>query len=453
MTPSETSPEIPTVPADGRWKHVDGHIYVLRVVALLMGFTPPFLVKYRKKAHPALDRQIATITKEFRRQQSNGVWVCSYELYALNDLEQILAARRQAASVHSDGRLTLREAAGKTGRKAGALAHEIERGNISCEFVVEPRTIRTELKGKTTTFVLFRKVRRVHPDDLARPLPGDNGKVPLPEAARRSGISLHMWHHFTQNANPLLGHKLVTTECRGITAHGHYRKMDCITVAEYETVVARWEEAKAGRSRRPDGTYISPVVADREFDLGVPGRPPAMVLNDRKWRPSPILDRPILTVEGHYLGPNGKLIHGQLFFEADVALLFKRKRPAPPAVPAAQSFQSAVSDDDRWADVGGMSSAKKVGESTPAVVLGEQGAPATVRGIDKPPLPPGQYRVVQALHQAFPAGLLKDDLATKANYAEPHKVLKELCESDPDWDSAIERPGRGYRGGYRIRPL
>jgi hypothetical protein len=93
------------------------------------------------------------------------------------------------------------------------------------------------------------------------------------------------------------------------------------------------------------------------------------------------------------------------------------------------------------------------GEPRPAVVLGGQDDPVSVCGRNKPPLPPGKYRVVKALLDAYPAGLVKDELASASRYSDPHKLLRELCDSDKDWDSAIERPGRGYRGGYRVRPL
>jgi hypothetical protein len=84
-----------------------------------------------------------------------------------------------------------------------------------------------------------------------------------------------------------------------------------------------------------------------------------------------------------------------------------------------------------------------------AVTLGGLTEPILVRGKEKPPLPKGTYRVVKALLDVFPAGLVKDKLATRADYTDPHKLLATLCE-DPDWAAAIFRPGRGYRGGYRI---
>jgi hypothetical protein len=85
----------------------------------------------------------------------------------------------------------------------------------------------------------------------------------------------------------------------------------------------------------------------------------------------------------------------------------------------------------------------------PAVTLGKPDEPVSVRGQEKPPLPGPKYRIVKALLDVFPAGLRKDDLARAGNYSDPHKQIAELCE-DSDWASAIYRPGRGYRGGYRI---
>ena len=39
---------IPDLPVDGHVKHTDGQTYVVRSVALSMGFTPPFLLKWKK---------------------------------------------------------------------------------------------------------------------------------------------------------------------------------------------------------------------------------------------------------------------------------------------------------------------------------------------------------------------------------------------------------------------
>jgi hypothetical protein len=87
----------------------------------------------------------------------------------------------------------------------------------------------------------------------------------------------------------------------------------------------------------------------------------------------------------------------------------------------------------------------------PMVTLGEPGEPVIVCGQVKPPLSRSKYRIVEALLEAWPAGLTKDELSDKANYSDPYKLLKELARSDQDWAEAIVFPGEGYRGGYRIK--
>jgi hypothetical protein len=76
--------------------------------------------------------------------------------------------------------------------------------------------------------------------------------------------------------------------------------------------------------------------------------------------------------------------------------------------------------------------------------------PVFVRGRKKPPLAASTYRVIKALIVAFPIGLSKYELAEKSQYTDPHKLLADLRRSDADWAAAIDSPGRGHRGGYRL---
>jgi hypothetical protein len=89
--------------------------------------------------------------------------------------------------------------------------------------------------------------------------------------------------------------------------------------------------------------------------------------------------------------------------------------------------------------------------NTPMVTLTSENGPVFVCGKKKPPLSPTKYRIIKALLDAWPSGLRKDALALQGNYSDPHKMLKELCDADTDWAEAIDRHGRGYRAGYRIR--
>jgi hypothetical protein len=75
--------------------------------------------------------------------------------------------------------------------------------------------------------------------------------------------------------------------------------------------------------------------------------------------------------------------------------------------------------------------------------------PVYIRGREKRPLPAVKFRIIKALVDCWPSGLSRGHLATAGVCSVPHKELKDLC-NDPDWDSVIVRPGRGYRNGYRI---
>jgi hypothetical protein len=63
--------------------------------------------------------------------------------------------------------------------------------------------------------------------------------------------------------------------------------------------------------------------------------------------------------------------------------------------------------------------------------------PPVVRGVVKRILSKAQYEVIQALLDAGPAGLSKDELEEKSNHADARKILKRLHESDPDWKRVI----------------
>jgi hypothetical protein len=75
-----------------------------------------------------------------------------------------------------------------------------------------------------------------------------------------------------------------------------------------------------------------------------------------------------------------------------------------------------------------------------AVGLHGPGQPPTVLGQPMPILSDARYTVVEALIEAGPEGLSKDQIEIKVNSA-ARKTLKKLAESDPRWAKVIQLPG------------
>jgi hypothetical protein len=332
----KNSVKIPDLPADGRWTHVDGQDYVLGNIARGMGFTAPFLVKYRSKRHPLFGHKLTVIEVGFQQRRSNGN-VCrqKFDLYLLSELTLLQNAREQAgltSNARRSGtrtrraRPTIPEVAKSLGITEGAVRHEIRVGNINvagAEWI--PHRVRAEVNGRIVFSTQFKKVQRLHKNGLQRKRLA--GFISLPEAARRSGIPLATWHTWTrQEICNLLEAKLVTSSERAFTDHQHYRKMDCIEIADYDLIVKRFKEAKDGRIARLDGMYLSPVTVSQDFALPAENTPPSMILaNRRRWN-SEELGRPIRSIKAHYLDSGGKLTYGECYQEADVEKLFKRVR-------------------------------------------------------------------------------------------------------------------------------
>jgi hypothetical protein len=87
-------------------------------------------------------------------------------------------------------------------------------------------------------------------------------------------------------------------------------------------------------------------------------------------------------------------------------------------------------------------------QATPPVILRGHGMPPVVRGVAQRILSKAQYEVVQALLDAGPTGLSKDELEEKSKHADARKILKRLHDSYPDWKRVIllaGRPGGRYR--------
>jgi hypothetical protein len=74
-----------------------------------------------------------------------------------------------------------------------------------------------------------------------------------------------------------------------------------------------------------------------------------------------------------------------------------------------------------------------------------------VRGKNKPVLTKAQFDVVLTLIGAGESGLTKDRLDEDSKHGDARRILKRLADSDPDWQAAIQFPGRGGMGKhYRI---
>jgi hypothetical protein len=168
-------------------------------------------------------------------------------------------------------------------------------------------------------------------------------------------------------------------------------------------------------------------------------------INEGKLRKQQVL-RPF-----QWAGPkNGKKQRGgraaiEVFFLPDVKRVF------------GDSDEQLLISGGRQADGKGRAPSQATGPAAsapqvlkPSVVLGQPNEPVLVNGQQKSPLPATKYRIVKALLDVWPASLTKAQLEHKAHYSVPHKVISEMRKSDSDWASAIDQPGRGYRGGYRI---
>ena len=93
------------------------------------------------------------------------------------------------------------------------------------------------------------------------------------------------------------------------------------------------------------------------------------------------------------------------------------------------------------------------GKENCSVNLGKQSDPPIVFGKRKRPLTTNQFKVVKCLCDAFPNGATKGNLESDAGVTDPVGTLKDVKAIDPDWDRAIECPGKKGAGGYRLNPL
>ncbi|MBO0699619.1 MAG: hypothetical protein J2P46_14585 [Zavarzinella sp.] len=439
---------VPEWPASGQYQHSDGRTYVSRRVALTMGFTPVFLVRYRRRPHPALGRPLLCLRrKRFRFARAGGrTAIQCRDLYALTDLEGIQGARSAAESPAADEWPTLMKAAPACGLTPGGLAGRVKSGKVKVEVVKVPTVVRPKKLDRPV--VQFVKVRRVCPEDLKPGPAAETGRVSLAAAAAASGIRLSTWHLWVRRDNcPALGKKLSAKRGSFETAHGAQREGPMIDRADYEAIVRVYEEAREGRLVRDGKVYLAPPTIAREFKLPEGPTSPRALLANRRHEPAAQLERTIDSIDGHYLGKRGKLIHGKCYLQEDVEALFRRVRPAPPPP--------------------GPQAAPRPGPAVPTGRPKEPAKGAFITNVDQDYNPAGCVRVkgqtvrvsettfhlLKQLAQARQrgAGLTLAEMATVAT--DPYKVLsrfeKKARELVPDV-KVIDRPGAPGRGGYRL---
>jgi hypothetical protein len=421
--------QVPDAPVDGRHQHTDGRVYVLRSYARAMGFTPPFLLKYRTASHPCLGRKLLTIRKRLRFARRGGrVVVYNLRLYLIEDLEKILEARRAAKAPRSGDWPTLAEAARRSGKTPAALVGRAERGKLTIRTDRVARTVRQ--KGRST--VQFVKVRRVCPDNLKPSAPDDPDWVPFPRAEEFSGISLHTWHSWRRNGCPLIGRKPKTSERETFTAHGHGRELIHVHRADYDAIVALHEQANAGRIVRDGAVYLAPPAVAREFALPTGQASPTMLLANR--RHTGKLAGPDDSIDGHYFNEAGKLIHGKCYREEGVESLgWPRVRPrapkpiahspAPKSVPMCSGYTVEIDDGDR-------SQVRVAGRAVPVSF--------------------GTFSLLRELAIAREKGEGVELRRLQRIDSNPYQTLRRFEKKCPIGSKPLDFPGGKAKGGYRL---
>jgi hypothetical protein len=434
--------EVPALPANQKYVHTDGREYGTRQLVLSMGFTPPFFSMYRTgkngRKHPVLDRSITPIRIDFLPLRVDGLYrKRRREMWPLDDFQRIKDAAKPANAPHG---FTIEETAKRLGLNPGGVWLRIKSGTLKASQQTVPVNVRRKTKHGRQAFVQFEKKWLIAPEDLETALSRDDATIALAEAARQSAIPKTVFDAAVRRPCPLLGgKKLQPKKEHKPNDDGRVWPQNCIDLTSYNDFVAKYRIAEGGRILRPDGYYLSPARAKRDFDLPLGKSTAAEFLLHRLRSKAPGLGRPPRTVEAAYVsGKNDQLTTGKCYHEDDLEILFRRirPRPSPPA-----------------ADLGTVRPTDTTGVTNgtgPCVILGGENEPAVVFGKTKRPLSPTAYRVIKALLRAWPAGLTKDKLAEQSQYSDPHKILAEISQ-DEDWREAICRPGRGYRGGYSIK--
>lgn len=126
-----------------------------------------------------------------------------------------------------------------------------------------------------------------------------------------------------------------------------------------------------------------------------------------------------------------------------------REEARPAAPEAGRAAEAAVDAGSSAAAPGGPNPPASPGPAWPQVALSGQASQPVVCGKPKPLLGPAQYNAVQALLEAGPAGLSKDELVRRSGHGDAVRVIKRLRASDPDWAAVLPLPGRSWKH-YRV---
>ena len=338
--------QAPERPASGEWPHADGQTYVLRRVAYSMGFNAGFISRYLRRPHPAIGRKLSEIEVRFRiTTKDGGDFTRPYPLLLKEELLKIEDERKKAKSLSpQDPWPTMSEGAARMGCSLNLLYRRIDNGTLQVKEGLKAERIgrresRTPAGARRRIDLGVRVygVKRVNPQQLERRPSAGDGRITLRDAARKAKIvPLGLWNHWFDEwlgskewTLALIGRRPAFENGRALTYDGDSRgDLRSVSVADYEAIVAAYEEAASGRIYRKGETYLSPPTIAKEYEDA-----PAFLTNLRVLRPKQ-LGRPFRPIKAHYLTPAGKLTYGSCYAERDLDLVYKRKKPAPQTIQA-----------------------------------------------------------------------------------------------------------------------
>jgi hypothetical protein len=493
---------IPELPEDGKFTRTDRHgrqtTYILRR-NLLSEFTPPFLDKWKKKAHPVIRRPLETVFERFRRSYErrhrgrrdglkfSTARAIDYEAFAENDLNAIREARKRQPDPKQ---VPLMEKARQNGLCELAYNSRAHKKKLSATTSVKvvARTVTKELKGKERTWIQFAHVRHVDSDELKRdPVP--DHLISFPDCARQWGIKLARFHAIVRRSKVLLPDVAVAIHSSsGFTAHGkkptesenrahkkaHYRPLNYLDRSDFAMLTAAWEEAKSGRLVRDGKVYLSPTRIAEEFILPE-GTLPSMTLRNRAAYALSTLGREMRFIDGAWLAEDRnsrrapkltrgkcrapklragrrrrkrkpwtcKLTRGKCWHESDVEVLFDRKKPRP----AAASLQeTAAARPTSPVEAREVPAAPPTGGNGQRVSIGTYKEPVIIDGESHHWHSPSEWHVIAALAKAGANGLSKDELEqVNANARRTMKTMIARAE----WAKVLVMAGK--KGGkYRL---
>jgi hypothetical protein len=344
MTKKSAKKTVP-LPADGRLCEPNGKVYVTTAVACSMGFKAPFLDRYHRIKHPAINKRIGHFKRWVYVEDARGARARKLAFHLLDDLNRLLQLRKRAHSFSESEEKwpTVKEAALRLGVGEEAIRTRVRDGRVRKVIDHLPRIARANFYGRPHVFTKFVPITRVCPEDLNN-WSGSAELISLAEAARKSGIKWSIWREWARRFCQPLGRKLFTRKQAHPRTTGAGLPMQCISREEYTAVVCAIENAKAGRFDHGDEVFLSPSQVGKEFKLPEHRESTAKYLGRYRRRDCKTLGHPIRSAEGVYLDSAGRILRGVFYCEADLQKLFKRIRPAPPRpiAPAARIKPSPV---------------------------------------------------------------------------------------------------------------